>query len=569
MIITFLTKDRIWTLALPKRVTGSYWINDTDSRGKNRKAINIEGIQGRWRIYSNARLSLLENDRDIEFLELEDKVQVINARNAETGELVQIFAEPSTDDRRAFHKYYVKNACTLRIGRLEKNDIVFENKYTSGEHAILAYQSGKWSIKDTNSSNGTFVNDVRVDEKRLTPGDVVYIMGLKIILGKDFFAVNDPDGSVTLKPGISAIAAMEDERTRIIMQNRAGTERTSFSRSPRFHPEIVRETIRIDAPPPLQNPDGTPLGLMIGPAITMGMTAMAMGGTAAANLAAGSATLASALPTFVMTFSMLCGTLLWPMLTKRHDKKEKKKAEQLRRDKYGNYLSEIRGKLFELGEKQRGVLEENYPNADECARRISARDDGLWERSAEDKNFLRMRMGVGRLPIAGDFIFPENRFSIGDDLLQNDLARLAEEPKVIDDAPIVFLLSDNSILGIAGEKGEYTAYLKNLLLQLAALHGDSELKLMFVGNDTDEDDWEFLKILPHIWSENREMRYFAKGEDEGKTLAVELDRLIAEWAEQRENKDRVHYVFVVTDKDIAVKYSVFEKIARCKKSHIS
>lgn len=44
------------------------------------------------------------------------------------------------------------------------------------------------------STNGTYVNGYRVDSLNLVPGDFIYIMGLKIIVGCNFLAINNPDG---------------------------------------------------------------------------------------------------------------------------------------------------------------------------------------------------------------------------------------------------------------------------------------------------------------------------------------------------------------------------------------
>ncbi len=53
---------------------------------------------------------------------------------------------------------------TYRIGRRAgANDIVISNPYCSGRHADLAISSDGFAIIDVGSTNGTFVNGVKID----------------------------------------------------------------------------------------------------------------------------------------------------------------------------------------------------------------------------------------------------------------------------------------------------------------------------------------------------------------------------------------------------------------------
>jgi pSer/pThr/pTyr-binding forkhead associated (FHA) protein len=69
------------------------------------------------------------------------------------------------------------DAHPLTVGRAANNDVALgADEYASGRHArIEPRRDGVW-IEDVGSTNGTFVNGIRVTrERRLTPGDVVRI----------------------------------------------------------------------------------------------------------------------------------------------------------------------------------------------------------------------------------------------------------------------------------------------------------------------------------------------------------------------------------------------------------
>jgi FHA domain len=65
----------------------------------------------------------------------------------------------------------------LTIGRGNNNDVPIEgDEYASGRHARFEpRRDGVW-IEDIGSTNGTFVNGIRLTrERKLTPGDVVRV----------------------------------------------------------------------------------------------------------------------------------------------------------------------------------------------------------------------------------------------------------------------------------------------------------------------------------------------------------------------------------------------------------
>ena len=51
----------------------------------------------------------------------------------------------------------------LKIGRNPENDIQLQDSSVSRQHAILVIGNGEYSIRDLGSSNGTYVNGVRVN----------------------------------------------------------------------------------------------------------------------------------------------------------------------------------------------------------------------------------------------------------------------------------------------------------------------------------------------------------------------------------------------------------------------
>ncbi|MBF0400674.1 MAG: FHA domain-containing protein [Magnetococcales bacterium] len=64
---------------------------------------------------------------------------------------------------------------TTTIGRTPTNDIAIENLAVSRHHAEIIQQGKGFFLRDLTSSNGTFVNGVRVVEQPLRDGDTILI----------------------------------------------------------------------------------------------------------------------------------------------------------------------------------------------------------------------------------------------------------------------------------------------------------------------------------------------------------------------------------------------------------
>ena len=78
----------------------------------------------------------------------------------------------------------------IKIGRSLDNDCVIQNSNVSGHHAelILDDNEQQGTIRDLNSTNGTFVNNARVSQQRVSVNDVIRlgseITSLRDIVGR-------------------------------------------------------------------------------------------------------------------------------------------------------------------------------------------------------------------------------------------------------------------------------------------------------------------------------------------------------------------------------------------------
>lgn len=375
MIVSLLNRNSISSITLPDKVRGKFSI----PIAKN-IAIDIEGIDENWVLKSNKKVKILKsNNQFTDECNLEDmgiyrlQIKGLNDKNF-------IFAESSSDDRVELKKYLVSGDIVLNIGRSGDNQIVIANDYVSATHAQLVYKNGKWIISDKNSSNGTYVNGKRVNQCELNIGDVIYIMGVLIVVGNKLIAINNPDSKVKVNT-LRLIEFIPQPAEVLEEVDFDDIEEELFYRSPRFKRDIETHTFKIDSPPNSQVGDEMPIMMAIGPSLTMGMASMA---TAVYGIQQGN------IMSAITSGCMLLGTVLWPIISKKYESKRKKKKEALRVEKYKEYLERIKQSFLEETEKQREIILENNVNNDECERRVLNVSRNLWERSLGQNDFTNL-----------------------------------------------------------------------------------------------------------------------------------------------------------------------------------
>lgn len=563
MIVNLIKKQQMYSLKLPMKVKGQYWIRDNDTYGKKRDLIGIEAIDGEWVMKSNALVSIIgESNERLKAISLQENA-FLNLKLRDSDERVILVTHPVENDRQIFEKYLVQDGVTLNIGRSAQNQIVHPNKYISSFHAQLKCHGDSWELEDLDSTNGTYVNGKRAKKEKLNIGDIVYIMGLQIIVGKRFLAVNNPEGALQLNTTCLIPFKNQD------LEEKEAEEREQkhFYRSPRFCREIKPLELKIDPPPQREKLETVPLALMLGPAITMGMASVGTGAISVINTMNNHGSIMTAMPTVIMSFSMLLGTILWPILTKRNEKKVKAAYEKSRQEKYFQYLNTIKDMIKRATSEQKSILEENLISSKECINRILQKDRRLWERMPAHGDFLSLRLGVGNKPLNADIKYTERKFEMQDDALLDAMFMLGKEKKVLDNVPICISLKKDNKLGIVGHRQEVNDLTKSLLLQVVTLHSYDEVKIVMLLNENEVSDWESFFYTSHIWNKDKTVRFLATNGEEAKALSSVLDEEFQNRINNKQNtKDMPlpYYVFVAADKQLSDRCEVMRKLMEYK-----
>lgn len=123
------------------------------------------------------------------------------------------WVDPHTHELREF---VLTEGATATIGRSSNNDIQIAEQHVSRQHSVINYRDGIFMVSDLGSSNGTFVNDQRVEEPfPLFAGDVVrlYVPVL------NFLAVESGDVATATKTGRLIRATNPEGQGSLIVTN--------------------------------------------------------------------------------------------------------------------------------------------------------------------------------------------------------------------------------------------------------------------------------------------------------------------------------------------------------------
>ena len=97
------------------------------------------------------------------------KLLAANPVPAEPGEYLLVC-------RKGHDPYWYRLAGdTVCIGRRDDNDLALKHASVSGLHARIVPQEDGRELRDAASTNGTFVNSERVDERPLREGDAIQL----------------------------------------------------------------------------------------------------------------------------------------------------------------------------------------------------------------------------------------------------------------------------------------------------------------------------------------------------------------------------------------------------------
>lgn len=454
----------------------------------------------------------------------------------------------------SYSKYCIADMNEITVGKAESNLIQYEfMNLVSKVHCTIVKEYNKHIIYD-NSVNGVFVNNYRISGScELKFGDVIEIFGLKIVYLDEIFSVGSRVGKVSVSQKLTEFKVQSSEGMLPLYKH---TDEY-FNRSPRIFPSISREEITIGPPTAPQFSKKRSMISTIGPSFTMAIPMLIGCGLTILSTTMNGGKASAFMFTGIITAlgSAILGAF-WAFMNIRETKKSEIAEESQRFNMYGNYLLEMSEYIKEKYRFNSDALYSMYPSGEECCA-FDACSSELWNRNISHEDFLFCRLGTGDIDFQVDIKIPQEKFSMTYDSLKDKPAMLYENFKLLRNVPVGVNLGESSIYGIAGGKDKLGVYqiVNNIIAQITASTCYTDVKIAFcfdLEKEEYKEAWNYIKWFPHIWSENKSMRYFATNLQEATDVFFELSNIMRHRAETLAQsyeaiKYRPHYFLFVSD----------------------
>ena len=246
--------------------------------------------------------------------------------------------------------------------------------------------------------------------------------------------------------------------------------------------------------------------------------------------------------------------------------------EAKRQKRYTDYLNDKENQINMVMKQHAQILNENNITLQECAEIILHNKDKVWNREINDNDFLNVRVGLGNAPLSITIKAPEEHFTMEDDNLLDNVLQLKDRYTSLNNVPVTIDFIKNKIMAVVCNCPFEQDFLNGLLLQLMTFHSPNDLKIVFLTDKENENKWEYLKVLPHLFSDDKSIRFFATNNEEAKTVLQYLEtefnerlqkisgtsnELDQEFNGKEAFKNYLPYYLVITDNYINIKSNKF------------
>lgn len=469
------------------------------------------------------------------------------------GNEISVIVREAEDSFSVFTKYDLSTMQAVSIGSEQDNHLMYQfNTLVSRHHALLRRTEQGFVIDDT-STNGTFLNGKKVlGTTLLQIGDCINIFGLKIVYLGNLIAVYSPqDNQYVVRPELPRYIYREQQVSPV------SRIKKFFHRSPRNYMRLDTDTIEIEAPPSPKQESKKPLWMLIGPSFTM-MIPMLAGSIMSIVSARSSGRNAGVyMYTGIITAvgSALIG-VFWAIANLRYNAKEIRSGEVTRFKAYGDYLIKRTEEIREKYEKSRNSLLTMYPPA-EVVVNYGENSAELWNRNRKHEDFMWQRLGIGNLPFQMTINAPKERFTLISDELSEKPRLIKEEYSILYDVPVNVNLLEHKLIGVVGGEKKLGAFdvVRLLTTQIAANNCYTDVKLVYIYDENkDDENWNYTRWLPHVWSEDKRTRFVASNKSEASDVLFELTQVLRMRAEdermRKETLPKPYYILVVSDMDL-------------------
>ena len=258
-----------------------------------------------------------------------------------------------------------------------------------------------------------------------------------------------------------------------------------YKRSPRLIKRVPTETIKIQNPPAKREISKTSMAqIIITPLIMLCITV-----GISIFMKRGIYVIMSVASTVVSVVASVSKFI--------HEKKDANKHNREREELYGQYLLNIRKEIYWAKKAEEEAYSYNYPSVNRIENMINNFSSRIYERNANDEDFLTFSTGYRSEPLGFNVEFSYNSLALSQDPLEKEAETIRNGLGTIPNKPVIIDLK-RSHVGLVGEKDVIHEQLKLIVSQLAFAQSYHDLQIINIFNKSYEEDFAWMRWFPHV-----------------------------------------------------------------------
>lgn len=525
MIIYLIDEDKIQKYVLPKKIESSFLVDYISTQSNTNHVITIEAENNQWYLRNNGNINVINSDGSESDTAIKLYVKY-DLKILGQDKFIHLYALPLNN--KEIYTLDYSNVNEILVGKDQKCNIIYNDETLEKVQFEIVKKDNLWFLNTSSSNVNVYLNNTHVTKAMLKIGDVIFINGLKIIWMKDFIKINNPKKAISvvgLNPyknnelvNNAELTPVSDEEATTNLYD----EDDYFFHSPQIRERVEKNFLEIDSPPTKETTEELPLLLSMGTSIVMLGSASILAYNVVSGFMDGDSVL-DMLPQIIMLSCMVIGSLVVPRLVKAYNKRRKKAKEKLRQKKYKVYLEKKESEINNSITQQSSALFLNYPSSEECMTMVYKNKSKIWNRQINETQFLKIRLGLGDIHNNLQIKAPQEKFTIEEDNLFQSVYDLVKEKETIHNVPITFSLTENTNFAFTFYYGVNYTYINGLVAQITSLHSASDVKIVILTDKENKQKWDYMKFMPHIWSDDKKTRFFATNQKELQSVANYLD----------------------------------------------
>ena len=243
----------------------------------------------------------------------------------------------------------------------------------------------------------------------------------------------------------------------------------------------------------------------------------------------------------VMSGSSAVIGIVWALLGIYFQKKEENERKLHRFEAYGNYLTKRTEMIKEKYENNIRSLNIMYQSAQTCAG-YDENSAVLWNRNFRHPDFMFYRLGTGNIPFQASIDIPKEKFKLYEDGLSQKPKFIKENYNTLFGVPVGIDLQKHRLAGMIGGEDLSGAIqtIKLLATQIAANNCYTDVKMVFIYDGraaANLDKWDYIKWFPHVWSEDKKLRYIAADKQQAGDVFYSMAKVFRQREEMGSTKN--------------------------------